>query len=354
MRSFKQHKGLPVGSPLPLRQGSHTVGQPSTTWKEDIRPDEGVRYAQFARDFDEMQQRMSTKYGSGRALHRKQLLALRARFQVLPGLPEHARHGLFATPGMYDALVRLSNGSMDHVSDREPDIRGFAFKVQGVRGPCALGSGECDSQDFLLINQPAFAFAKSDEFVALVMAASRGKGALLKHLFAAYGLAGGLRMIARFGALMARPFSGFATERFHSAVPIACGPYAVRVRLLPPASQKAEASAKSDWAADMRRRVAGEALEYELQLQFFTDESTTPIEDASVDWPEAAAPYVTVGRLTIPVQNLDGEAARQLQHEAEASLFDPWGGLMAHRPLGDVMRARKVAYYHSQRNRQAA
>lgn len=330
------------------------MGQPSTAWKEDIRPDEGERYAQFARDLDEMQQRKSAKYGNGRALHRKQVLALQARFEVLPGLPEHARHGLFAEPGMHDALVRLSNGSMERASDRAPDIRGFAIKVHGVRGPCALGSGEADSQDFLLINQTAFSSAKSDEFVALVLAASRGNGALLKHMFSAYGVVDGLRKIARFGALMARPFSGFATERFHSVLPIACGPYAVRVRLLPPAGQKPDASAKGDWAADIRRRVAHEALEYELQLQFFTDEANTPIEDATVDWPESVSPYLTVGRLTIPVQHLEGQAGEKLQAEAENGTFDPWGGLMAHRPLGDVMRARKVTYFHSQRNRQAA
>jgi hypothetical protein len=104
----------------------------------------------------------------------------------------------------------------------------------------------------------------------------------------------------------------------------------------------------------MRRRVAREALEYELQLQFFVDEENTPIEDASVDWPEDVAPYLTVGRLTIPVQSLDGEAGARLQAEVESGTFDPWGGLMAHRPLGDVMRARKVTYYHSQRNRKAA
>ena len=330
------------------------MGQPSTAWKEDIRPGEGERYAQFARDLDEMQQRKSARYGNGRALHRKQLLALRANLEVLSGLPEHARHGLFEQPGVHEALVRLSNGSMDRASDREPDIRGFAIKVLGVSGPSALGSGEASSQDFLLINQTAFAFAKSDEFVALVLAASRGKGALIKHLFAAHGLAGGLRQIARFGAVMARPFSGFATERFHSVLPMACGPYAVRVRLLPPPSQAPDAAARSDWAADVRRRVAREALEYELQLQFFTDEAATPIEDASVDWPESAAPYLTVGRLTIPVQPLDGDAGRQLEAEVEGGMFDPWSGLMAHRPLGDVMRARKVAYYHSQRSRPAA
>jgi hypothetical protein len=38
----------------------------------------------------------------------------------------------------------------------------------------------------------------------------------------------------------------------------------------------------------------------------------------------------------------------------EAGIFDPWQALAAHRPLGEVMRARKVAYYSSQQARGAA
>ena len=39
--------------------------------------------------------------------------------------------------------------------------------------------------------------------------------------------------------------------------------------------------------------------------------------------------------------------------EVEAAVFDPWQALAAHRPLGDVMRARKVVYFESQKGRGA-
>jgi len=35
-------------------------------------------------------------------------------------------------------------------------------------------------------------------------------------------------------------------------------------------------------------------------------------------------------------------------------VFDPWQALMAHRPLGEVMRARKAVYFASQKERGAA
>ena len=138
---------------------------PSTQWKEQVAPDEAERFAGYGQAFAAIQARKSKKYGAGRALHRKQLTAAKGSLQVLDGLPEFARQGLFAAPGQFEVWVRLSNGGMDRVPDRMPDIRGFALRVMGVQGDSALGNGPAVSQDFALINQEVFAFPKSDEFV---------------------------------------------------------------------------------------------------------------------------------------------------------------------------------------------
>ena len=326
--------------------------QPSTDWKEQIAPDEAARFERYARDFAAMQKRKSEEFGNGRALHRKQLQALKATFEVLPDLPAPARHGLFAKPGKHEAWVRLSNGGFDRASNVKPDIRGFAIKVFGVTGPAALGSGDTDHQDFLLINHSTFAFPKSDEFVALTMAASKGGGALLRHLFWTYGLAGGVRMIAQFAGVMGKPFKGFACDTFYSAAPIACGPYAVRVRIVPSGNPSPVVDGQ-DWAEDMKERLAKTGLAFDFQVQFFVNETDTPIENASVEWEEAVAPYVTVARLSIPQQDLGDAAAGRFAEQVEAAVFDPWGALMDHRPLGDVMRARKVVYFSSEKTRGA-
>jgi hypothetical protein len=148
-----------------------------------------------------------------------------------------------------------------------------------------------------------------------------------------------------------RPFGGFATESLFSAVPIACGPYAVRVRLVPAKTNgTATAGAKKDWGADFSTRLRAQALKWELQLQPFVSEDTTPIEDASVNWP---TPYTTVARLTLPQQDTASAEGRALLEKVESSVFDPWQALAAHRPLGDVQRARKVVYFASQKGRGA-
>ena len=318
---------------------------PSTEWQENIAADEETRFAGYAKAFAEVQQRKSRKYGSGRALHRKQLAALRARFEVLDDLPDHARHGLFATPASYPAWLRLSNGGADRLADARPDIRGFSFKVFGPPGPASLG-GTATTQDFLLINHAAFSFASAEEFVSLALAAITGPGKLLRYLAGRYGLFGALRQIKQFAGTMGKPFSGFATEVFYSAAPFACGPFAARARLLP-ASLEKHPEARNDWGADFQQRVAKGSLNFDFQLQFFVSEALTPIENPTVDWPESAAPYLTVGRLVVAQQDADVAFTQ----EVEAGHFDIWAGLAAHRPLGEIMRARKAAYYASQQGR---
>lgn len=316
------------------------MSDPSTGWRERIAEDEADRHERQAERFAELQRERSTRYGSGRALHRHQRVALRASLEVLDGLPEPARHGLFARPGTHEALVRLSSGGFDVQPDQVPDIRGFSVRVLGVAGPGALGFAT-DSQDFALINHEHFSSPDSAEFTEVTTAAAGGVAGILRALLRRPGLFGGVRRIK---SALDKPFTGFATEDFFSAAPLACGPYAIRVALRAAAPRPAVRPA--DLAADVFARLAEGPLVHEVQAQFFTDEASTPIEDASVNWD---SPYVPVARLTIPPQAPDPLLAAR----AETSRFDPWNALAEHRPLGEVMRARKVAYRASQLGRGA-
>ncbi|MEU4391867.1 hypothetical protein [Kribbella sp. NPDC023855] len=288
-----------------------------------------------------MQGTKDEKFGAGRALHRKQVAALRATLVVPGELPEYAKQGIFAIPATYDVWVRLSNGGFNRAPDRVPDIRGFSLKVLGVSGRAALG-GEAVSQDFALINHERFSSATSDDFTDIVTTGALTPGKILLRLLKKPRMLSQLKTVQ--GALK-EPFTGFATQDFFSAAPIAFGPYAVRVKLAA-ASNEVNENASDDWAADIYQRLENGPLSYDFQVQFFTDEQHTPIEDASVNWD---APYLTVGRLSIPRQHADAA----FDEEIESAKFDPWNALVDHRPLGEVMRARKVAYFASQQHRSA-
>jgi hypothetical protein len=70
-----------------------------------------------------------------------------------------------------------------------------------------------------------------------------------------------------------------------------------------------------------------------------------------VNW---VAPYSTVARLMLPRQDTASAEGRAFAQKVEDCVIDPWQALAAHRPLGDVQRARKVVYYQSQKGRGAA
>jgi hypothetical protein len=329
----------------------NSVPAPSTGWKERVGADEEERYAGYAQEFARIQAERAQRWGAGRALHRKQLTAAQGSLEVLDGLPAFARHGLFAKPRDYDVWVRLSNGGLDRASDKTPDVRGFAMRVIGVEGDSALGNGPAKSQDFTLINQEVFAFETSGEFVEFVVAASKGPGAIVRHVFNRYGMIGGARKLGRMVGSLGRPFSGFATEELFSAVPMANGPYAVRVRLVPSGSNgSARPDARGDWDADFSARLAKGPLHWDLQLQFFASEDLTPIENPTVNWPTR---YVTVARLMLPRQDTHAAEGRAFADKVESCVIDPWQALAEHRPLGDIQRARKVVYFESQKGRGA-
>jgi len=313
---------------------------PSVEWREIVAPDEAARFARQGELIAAAHGLKNKRYGKGRFLHRKEILGASGTFEVYAGLPAHAAHGVFRSPGLCPATVRLSNGAVDIQANRAPDIRGLAIRIGGVAGPAALG-GTADHQDFLMINHDVFGARDSTEFVEIAVSAAKGKLALIWHLLRTNGVSAALVKLKGLAAKLGKPFAGYAAETFNTTLPHRNGPYAVKVLLRPLDPSPASGT---DYEEDIRRRIAAGPLQYEMSLQFFIDEKTTPIEDNVTPWPMAETPVVPVGRLSlveadIPVDGLS---------------FDPWGGLEDHRPLGEVMRARKSAYHLSAKARRPA
>jgi hypothetical protein len=321
---------------------------PSKDWKETVAADEEERFERLAQRLAGLQK--SGQAAPLRALHAKSHAGLRARFRVLPDLPEHARQGLFVEARERRAYVRLSNGSGAMQPDRAPDLRGFAVKVLDVEGAKVLGDGR--TQDFLMIDTPTVPFRTPDEFVTFVCAAAPPDGGIGRvlgqlGLFRTIGLLAGLAKAAK-----GRP-RNVLDRPFHSAAAISFRAYAARYAAFPLHAAVADAapSGDRDYLGDRTvARVAKTPLEYELRAQFFSGPDT-PIEDSRVDWP---SPFVPLARITIEAQDAASEAGRRLHTFVESLSFDPWHALVAHRPLGAVMRARKHAYYASIRARDAA
>jgi hypothetical protein len=283
---------------------------------------------------------------------------LEATFTVLPDLPEPARAGLFARPGDYRAYVRFSNGAAARQPDPKPDVRGVAVKVLGVAGKKVIPAlADATTQDFLLIRTPTVPFRNADEFVRFTVAASSSPLLLLPRAIGAIGLGRTLQIVRTVLPGLKAPIASFATTTYFSALPIRYGAHAARFQLAPRAGAEAGAApGKSpDYLREeIARRLAGGPIAYDFRVQFFTDEARTPIEDPTRDWSEADAPYVTVARLVIGAQDPGSARGRKVDAFVERLSFDPWHALEEHRPLGNLMRARNVAYRVSTAERQAA
>jgi len=274
----------------------------STSWREVTPDDEPARFERHAALLLEIQRKSARSGALGRALHAKSHVGVEATFTVPDDVPEQARHGLFAQPGAHRAWVRWSNGAPRRQSDRAPDARGMAIKVGGVTGRKIIpGLEDATTQDFLGIRTPKLPFRDADEFIAFIGASS--KPALLPIKLAV--ALGPLRAFAVLRDLLRsvkqRDLS-MATTPFFSAAAIACGPHAVRFAIVPvaraPEPLAAEGPIDADrFAKDLVQRVRDGGLEYELKLQFFRDETSTPIENHAVEWQERDAPFVTVARL---------------------------------------------------------
>jgi hypothetical protein len=329
---------------------------PSKEWKERIEEGEEAQLEAHAVALRELQRAQAKGGKAARALHAKGTAGVLGELEVLPDLPEHARAGMFAAPAKYPAYVRFSNGAGARQSDAKADVRGMAVKVVGVPGKKTIpGMEDAKTQDFLLIRTPAIPFRDAHEFVAVVTAAA-SPALLLPRVIGRLGFGRAFALLPKLAKSLKQPMAPLATTRWFSAAPVRFGAYAVHYALDPRQKDDGAAVAPSpDYLGEaLSGRLRRGPLAWDFRVQFYVDDAKTPIEDASVEWTEADAPFVTVARLTLPEQDLASPRGKKIAAYVETLSFDPWHALVEHRPLGGVMRARNHAYRLSTQERGAA
>ena len=328
---------------------------PSTAWSEVIAPDEKKLFDDFANCIIAAQQKENADPADGklmRGFHAKTHAGLVAEFQVLDDLPAYARFGVFSEPRVFPAVVRFSNGTPMRQPDKRPEPRGIGIKLIGVPGD-KLPPGNKDdvTQNFLATSHSVTSTVRNmEQFIAFIEA-GRKRGLLPVNLARAVGVRESLRILFSFvrTVVLSRVCS-LATEHYAGTAPIKLGPYAVKFTVRP-----AEGT-----APPVRRRRTDNFLREELSVrlrkgdlmfdfivQFYVDDERTPIEDTSVRWKPENAPFVKVAQLRIPSCNLDDPLTCARSEEIDQYSFSPWHTIEEHCPLGNVMRARRVAYQAS-------
>ncbi|MCH2488330.1 MAG: catalase family protein, partial [Erythrobacter sp.] len=243
--------------------------------------------------------------------------------------------------------------------------RGLAMKVMDVAGE-RLPDAEGTTQDFVMVNAPTFQMKNAERFLAnlkmLAATTDRAEGAkvalsnVLRPLQAALDTVG--LASPKIGAMGGTPNTDPLGETYYSATPFRYGEYVAKFGLFPVSQDLlARRGEKIDASEDenaIRHTIREEmrAIEghWEFRVQLCRDLDKHPIEDPMTEWDEAASPFVTVARLTVaPQDSWDEERVRLVNEQLRFSI---WTGLAAHRPLGNINRARNAPYAHSARYRE--
>jgi catalase len=296
-----------------------------------------------------------------RSVHAKSHGLLNGELEVLSNLPPELSQGLFAQPGRYPVLLRLSTTPGDLLDDKVSTPRGMAVKIVGVPGERLPGSEDDASQDFVLVNGPAFNAPNTKKFLSSLklLAATTDKAPGTKKIVSAV-MRGGEAIVEAFGgkspklvSMGGQPETHILGETFFSQVPLRYGDYIAKVAIAPVSEQlRALTGSPLDLGGKpdgIRESVVNffrntDAI-WEVRIQLCTDLETMPVEDASVIWPEDESPYRAVARIRVPAQPAYSKANVAAIDESLA--FSPWNGLAAHRPLGSIMRSRADAYRQS-------
>jgi hypothetical protein len=278
-----------------------------------------------------------------RDAHPKHHGLVRAAFEVGEVAPD-LRHGIFAAPARYDAWIRFSNGAPRAQADAKKDQRGMAFKLVGVPGSKLLeDERDATTQDFLLASAPCFFIRDARSYDAFVTAASRTPAIrVLGYFFGWNPFAWRLHEFRALVAGLGRA-SDLLALQYWSQVPSRLGPHVVKyaARPLDPSPYGSPGSTPDFLRERLAERLAAGPARYEFLVQRHVDDRRTPIEDATVAWPERDSPFERVATVTIPAQEFAGPAQMAL---AEQLSFTPWHSLPAHEPVGAINRMRREVY----------
>ena len=298
----------------------------------------------------EQQRRVASAAGSGlggrvdRGQHQKQLLGTPGTLRVFDQVPAAVKLGPFVAAFALPVACRFSNGQPCPFSDRTADVRGVALKFFSPRGT---------ETDMLVTNEGGRSHARDAEsFMAFadILVAKIERGAtgafeeLLKELREGKLTAG---EVAHIGAVLLKEVGlhsvrSLALESYWGSV-VKLGGAAFKYSVRPHPETRASTGSDGggpDYLRDeLLSRLAKGPVKWQLCVQLFVDEESTPVNDAAKVWNSTA---VVIGELEISsIPSEDDE--RTINQMA----FNPGNGFD---PLG-ITHARADVYAASARNR---
>jgi len=324
-----------------------------------------------------------------RGVHPKSHGCVKALFEINSDISQQLQVGLFGTPGkIFDTLIRFSNAAArlgpDISEAGEHGSRGMAIKVLDVGGEVLIDDNGASNQDFLMINQPVFAFANTEDYLRLtrVLVKNNDNPSAFfsplklqdpslteeqKRQIQAYIEAENIsqedtqRILDTFKIVKQIQESAVSNPldiQYFSAAPFLFGSDKVMKFSVKPVSQVSHSDFPANPSDDYLREALSEtmhkneAIVFDFMVQVRNDDAME-IENASSLWDENRFPFIKVAKITIPATQVEIDSEQHKAH-CEALAFTPWHSLVEHQPIGSINRLRKPVYQASEKHRNEA
>jgi hypothetical protein len=304
----------------------------------------------------------------GRGTHVKGICA-KAQFEVFdvttghgPGLAARLARGIFATPGVYPAIVRFGNSDPKINSDFKPDVRSLSFSVDLTRDGADDRGASVRRQDFSLQNATTLPINDARAFLATVKLLTASNPAVGLWSLPFKDKLRVMRSLTLAQLQARQTIKPYQQLRYWSTVPYRHGPIDVVKQSAKPYPDNPACPLQRDNPKALQHELIrhleedGKMSGFDFGLQFLDAEKMTYwgkrrdanfwIENASVAWNEAEVPFHTVARLTL-------QSKSQLTQDAdEAAYFDVTGNATQDcTPVGSINRARWPAEAASRKAR---
>src|SRR5882757_3678762 len=280
-----------------------------------------------------------------------------------PDLARRLAKGLFAKPGVYPTVVRFANADANINSDFKPDVRSLSFSVDLTQGDMA-GAGP-SRQDFSMQNATTLPINDSPAFLATIQVLTASNPVVGLWSLPFKDKLKVLRTLALAELQARQKIQPYQQLRYWSTVPFRHGPDdVVKFSAIPSPDNPARPLQKNNPRGlqdELARHIRQDSQLswFDFAVQFLdtskmtywgrTRDANFWIENASVEWNEAEAPFHRVARLT-----LTGNSQLSLE-ASEAVYFDVTGNSTPDsRPVGSINRARCPAEVASRRARTQA
>ena len=333
---------------------------------ESLDPDIDELLAQVIAWWENKARESPKTEGTGRAVrpaHAKSYGFVKAEVEFLDDVPAAYAQGIYGKPGHHGALIRFSSANGHLGADALlGGALGFAIKIFDIEGTSLLeDEPDAHTFDLVLKNNPIFLAntAKHYLFIQEIVDnapnyLARGKAGFRELLTAFLTGNGTLEQsewawdeLFAFVRLAQTSATNPLLTPYWTMGALRHGDYVAKARVAPAAESAAQAIHRElDLASgpDVFRPVLvdelqARAFDFDLQVQLSTDLNVMPVNDLTVEWPEKVSPFVTVGRVHIPRQDISGPGNLE---QGDALAFNQWRVTAEHRPLGEIMQVRRI------------